>query len=217
MNRKLLLNTYIFKGLTESELDGALSYLDAREKRYKKGENLIIQGDKITSFAIIISGTVQVSCDDIDGNRMIMATVSKGEMFAESLAVTANSDSPIYAVATEDSAVLWLSAAPIRKNLVSAPLHSKIISNFMSAIAFKCLSMNDRVQILSKKTIREKVIAYISLLPSHDKSGEIILPLSRQDMASYLGVERSALSRELSNMQKEGIISYKGNTFKFLR
>lgn len=217
MNRKILFGTYIFKGLTDSELDDALAYLNAREKHYKKGENLIIQGDKITSFGIITSGTVQISCDDIDGNRMIMATVTKGNMFAESLAVTANTDSPIYAVATEDASVLWLDAAPIRKNLVSSPLHSKIISNFMRAIAFKCLSMNERVQILSKKTIREKVIAYISLLPTHDKSGEISIPLSRQDMASYLGVERSALSRELSKMQKDGIISYSRNHFKFLR
>lgn len=216
MNRKLLLNTHIFRGLTEGELDGALSYLGAREKHYKKGDNLIMLGDEISTFGIITSGTVQISCDDIDGNRMIMATVTKGNMFAESLAVTANSDSPIYAVATEASSVLWLSAAPIRKNIVSSPLHSKIISNFTSAIAFKCLSMNERIQILSKKTIREKVIAYISLLPAHDKSGEIVLPLSRQDMANYLGVERSALSRELSKMQKDGIISYTRNRFKFL-
>ena len=216
MNRKLLLNTYIFKGLAESELDDALSYLSAREKHYKKGDNLIMLGDEISSFGIITSGTVQISCDDINGNRMIMATVSKGGMFAESLAVTANNDSPIYAVATEDSSVLWLRAAPIRKNLVSSPLHAKIISNFLSAIAHKCLSMNDRVQILSKKTIREKVITYMSQLAEHNKSGEIAIPLSRQDMASYLGVERSALSRELSKMQKDGIILYSRNRFKFL-
>lgn len=217
MNRSLLLNTYIFSGLSDCELDDALSYLNAREKSYKKGDSLIIQGDSITSFGIITSGTVQVSCDDINGNHMIMATVSVGDMFAESLAVTANNDSPIYAGATESCTVLWLDATPIRQNSVSTPLHIKIISNFMQAIAHKCLSMNDRIQILSKKTIREKVIAYISLLSAHGKSGEIILPLSRQDMASYLGVERSALSRELSNMQKEGIISYQRNSFRFLK
>ncbi len=217
MDKALLAKAYIFSGLTESELDEALKYLGAREKHYKKGQTLISLGNSISEFGVITKGTVQISCDDINGNQMIMATVARGDMFAESLAVTANSDSPIYATATEGSVVVWLNAAPIRDNLASTPLHAKINANFTRAIAIKCLSMNDRVQILSKKTIREKVITYMSQLAEHSKKTEILIPLSRQDMASYLGVERSALSRELSRMQQDGIIRFKGNRFKFLQ
>lgn len=215
-DRDILSKTRIFNNFTEKELDDALSYLCAHTRLYKKGQTLIALGNKITEFGIITKGTVQISCDDINGNQMIMATVGRGDMFAESLAVTANPDSPIYAVATEDSSVLWLSAAPIRENAADSPLHSKIIVNFIQAVASKCLSMNDRVQILSKKTIREKVIAYISQIAEHEKKNKIIIPLNRQDMANYLGVERSALSRELSKMQADGIISFKGNQFRFL-
>ncbi|MEE0944249.1 MAG: Crp/Fnr family transcriptional regulator [Clostridia bacterium] len=217
MDKALLSKAYIFSGLSENELDDALSYLSAREKKYKKGQTLITLGNEISEFAVITKGTVQISCDDINGNQMIMATVTKGNMFAESLAVTANIDSPIYATATEDTVVVWLKASPIRKNIADSPLHTKIIANFIKAVALKCLSMNDRVQILSKKTIREKVIAYLSLMSEHGKRDKVIIPLSRQDMASYLGVERSALSRELSRMQTEGIISFKGNQFRFLQ
>lgn len=217
MDKGILLKTYIFDGLSETELDDALLYLSAREKKYKKGQTLITLGSEITEFGIITSGSAQISCDDINGNQMIMATVTKGDMFAESLAVTANSDSPIYATATEDATVIWLKARPIRQNIADTPLHTKIISNFTKAVALKCLSMNDRIQILSKKTIREKVIAYISLISEREKKDKIIVPLTRQDMASYLGVERSALSRELSKMQKDGIISFKGNQFRFLQ
>lgn len=217
MDKALLSKAYIFSGLTEKEFDDALLYLSAREKRYKKGQTLITLGTEISEFGVVTKGAVQISCDDINGNQMIMATITRGDMFAESLAVTANCDSPIYATATEETVVVWLKAAPIRQNIADTPLHTRIISNFIRAVAIKCLSMNDRVQILSKKTIREKVITYISLIAEREKKDTIIVPLNRQDMANYLGVERSALSRELSRMQKEGIISYKGNQFRFLQ
>lgn len=216
MDMSLLLKTYIFAGLTQEELSGALEYLSAQESCYKKGGILINLGDSITRFGVIMSGVVQVSCDDINGNRMIMATVSKGEIFGESLAVTGAKESPICAMAVEDVCVVWLDAGPIRKNLADNPLHTKIVANFISAVAHKCLSMNDRIQILSKKTIREKVITYLSQLAEHKRCAEFTLPLDRQDMANYLGVERSALSRELSKMSAEGIISYHKNNFRIL-
>lgn len=216
MDMNLMLKTYIFEGLTPDELSGALEYLGAREASYKKGAILINSGDSINEFGVIMSGVVQVSCDDINGNRMIMATVSKGEIFGESLAVTGAKESPICAEAAEEAYVVWLNAEPIRKNCADNPLHTKIVANFISAIAHKCLSMNDRVQILSKKTIREKVITYLSQLAEHKRRTEFNLPLDRQDMANYLGVERSALSRELSKMAAEGIISYHKNYFKIL-
>lgn len=216
MDKGLLSKAFIFAGLDTEELDGALSYLSAREVFYKKGQTLISLGSPITEFGVIASGVVQVSCDDINGNRMIMTTISRGDMFAESLAVTGAKESPIYATAAEDARVVWLKAEPIRRNIADSPLHSKIVANFVSAVAHKCLSMNDRVQILSKKTIREKVITYLSQLAEREKSSEFILPLDRQDMANYLGVERSALSRELSKMKDEGLISYRRNYFKVL-
>ncbi len=215
MDNELLKNTYLFRDFTDNELSEALTFLSAREACYKKGETVIMLGSPITEFAIVLSGGVQISCDDINGNQIIMMSVSKGGMFAESLSVTKSPESPIYAVATEDTRLLWLKIAPILKNSAS-PLDTKITTSFITALAAKCLSMNDRVQILSKKSIREKVITYFSQLSEHTKSDEITVPLSREDMASYLGVERSALSRELSNMQRDGIISYNKNHFKII-
>ena len=217
MNTDLLLKSYIFRGMDEKQLKEALAYLNAREVFYKKGENLIMLSNPINDFAVVLSGSVQVSCDDIDGNRMIMATVAKGEMFSESLAVTACRESPINATAAEDSRILWLSADIIRRNESDNPVKNKIILNFINAVANKCLMMNDRVQILSKKTIREKVITYLSQLSEQGKKKEIKIPFDRQGMADYLGVERSALSRELSRMENEGIIAYRKNNFTILK
>lgn len=202
--------------MTESQLKEALSCLRAREVSYKKGENLIILGNPINEFAVVLSGTVQVSCDDINGNRMIMATISKGEMFAESLAATGCEDSPVYANAIEDTVVMWLNADIIRRNETDTDVKRKIVINFINAVANKCLDMNNRIQILSKKTIREKVITYLSQMSQQGRKKELRIPLDRQDMANYLGVERSALSRELSRMEQEGIISFRKNYFVIL-
>ncbi|MDO4618208.1 MAG: Crp/Fnr family transcriptional regulator [Clostridia bacterium] len=217
MKYELLQSTHIFKNFTENEIKNALTFLSAKELSYKKGDTVIRLNSTISSFAILLKGQVQVGCDDINGDQMIMATVAPGEMFSESLAITKNPSSPIYAIATEDSEILWLSAELIRENRPKNLSESRIISNFLSAVALKCLSMNDRIQILSKKTIREKVIAYLSILSDNGRNNEVFVPLSRQDMASYLGVERSALSRELSNMQKQGLLEISKQRFKILR
>lgn len=216
MDKSLLLRTLIFEGFNYEELDSALIYLEAKEEIFKKGELLIKFSSPIKAFGVIESGIVQVSCDDINGNRMIMATIGRGDIFAESLACLNTKESPIYATAVEDVKVVWLCAEHIRQNSADTPLHKKIVANFIRAIAHKCLSMNNRVQILSKKTIREKVITYLSQLAEHEKNNKIFVPLDRQDMANYLGVERSALSRELSRMKAQGIITYNRNCFKVL-
>ena len=113
---ELLKRTHLFCNLTKNELDDALLYLSAKRLSYKKGETLIKLGSRITVFGIVLKGFVSVCSDDLNGNQMIMATVLKGEMFSESLAITNNSYSPVYAVAGEDTDILWLSAAPIREN-----------------------------------------------------------------------------------------------------
>lgn len=216
MDMKLMTGAGIFSSMTDAELAEALNYLGARESFYRKGQYLISIGDSIGEFALVESGMVQVSSYDINGNIMIMNTVTRGKTFAESLAVTGTEDSPICARAVEDTRVVWLSAAPIRRNNGNTPLHTKIVSNFISEIAHKCLGMNERIQILSKRTIREKVITYLSQLSEASRRDEFTIPFDRQDLASYLGVERSALSRELSRMARDGLISFRKNTFRIL-
>lgn len=216
MDMKLMRVAGIFAFMTDAELADALKYLGAREAFYRKGQYLISIGDSIGEFALVESGMVQVSSYDINGDIMIMNTVARGKTFAESLAVTGTEDSPICARAVEDTRVVWLSAEPIRRNCGDTPLHTKIVSNFINEIAHKCLGMNERIQILSKRTIREKVITYLSQLSEASRRDEFTIPFDRQDLASYLGVERSALSRELSRMARDGLISFRKNTFRIL-
>ena len=153
--------------------------------------------------------------DDIDGNRMIMANVTAGGTFGESLCFLHTAESPVYIVATEEAKVLWLRP----DELFTAgddELSAKLRNRFTAMIAERALSMNTRIQILSKLSIREKLIALFS---SYSSAGadSFEVPFNREDMAAYIGADRSAMSRELSKMKAEGIIDYHKEMFRILR
>lgn len=212
---KVLKNCILFDHFQEKELEELFQFLQVREARYAKGAVLFRIGDQIPSLGLLISGRIQVATDDIHGNKMIMANVSPGETFAESLALTGTDQSPVYAVAALESLVFWIEIEAIRNayNAQSHPLIKRLGENFTRSLAIRALHMNNRIQILSKKTIREKVIVFLTVYAGTDRSKAFSVPFSRTDMADYLGVERSALSRELSKMASENIIRFNKNQF----
>ena len=143
-----------------------------------------------------------------------MADVSPGSLFAEAMACAGITESPITAVATANTAVLWFHCAPLRDGaFFTDPLCARFGVNLLRAVSERSLRFNDRIQVLSKKSIREKLITFFSQQVQQQKSLQITLNMDRSTMADYLGVERTALSRELSRMQRDGILSFHKNRF----
>ena len=206
----------LFFGLKEDELSAALVFFDASVKEYKKGECLRAAGDVFSRFGLVLSGTVQVFFDDINGERVIMASVTEGGTFGESLCYLSEDNSPVSIYSYNDTKVLWLSCDALHSEGCNSPLKREITQRFTKMLAHKALSMNDRVQILSKLTLREKLGTYFSQCVRTYKSRTFQVPLDRESLALYLGTNRSALSRELSKMQKEGLIEFYKNSFKIL-
>lgn len=202
----------LFAGMDGDELREALSFFDAAPRKYKKGEFLQSVLSPFERFGLVISGSIQVCCDDIDGYPMIMATVSEGDTFGESLCFTC-AESPVYIRAAADSEVLTMTTAAIHSAPASDEASKKFTLRFTSTLARKALSMNDRIQILSKITLREKILTLLNQYRHRFGSNEFSLPFDRADMAIYLGADRSALSRELSKLKREGIIEFQKNHF----
>lgn len=214
-DKALIKRTVYFAGMPDRELDFALGFYQAAEKTYKAGEYLIKLGKAVPAFGIVLGGIVQVYMDDAEGMQMIMASNSPGDSFGESLAFLGTKESPVYIKAVEDARVLWLKLDRILSPVPGKCSHDYVM-RVMDSFARRALDMNNRIQVLSKRSLRQKLMTLLS--QCRQKSGNKIfnVPLSREDMAVYLGCDRSALSRELSNMKKEGIIDYYRNSFKIL-
>lgn len=211
-NKTILQRSILFSDLNDNNLKAALTFFDATEKSYIKNQTFINPGENLGRFGLVLKGTVQIYTLDIDGFQMIMATVLAGETFGESLSYLGRK-SEIFATALTDCSVLWLNPKNIREGNIKSEEEKLLLNRFISLLATRALTMNDRIQILSKLTIREKLVAFFTESVRKYKSYSFILPLDRCDMAIYLGCDRSALSRELSKMSREGLISFNGKNF----
>ena len=209
----ILKKNALFAGFTDEELATALESLKASVSKYKKGDFVHPSGTPLKNFGFLLSGVIQVCMDDINGNRMIMANVAEGESFGESLSFLKVKESPVYIQAAEASQILWLSPDVFFEG-GSTDFERVLRRKFTELLAFRTLSMNNRIQILSKLTIREKLMTYFSQLMSNAKSSTFTVPFNRDDMAAFIGTNRSALSRELSRMKEEGLLDYYKNTFR---
>ncbi|MBQ9079571.1 MAG: Crp/Fnr family transcriptional regulator [Clostridia bacterium] len=216
MNKKILRRCRLFAGLDDAALERALSLLAAREQSYVRGEFLVPVASPMPAFGLVLEGQVQVLRDDRDGHHMIMANVGAGDTFGESLAYLGRL-SPVYIVAVDACRVMWLSPARLADPASLADADVAALSfRFTSMLAARALAMNDRIQILSQLTIRSKINALLSQFAAQSGSDSFALPFDREDMAFYLGTDRSALSRELGRMRREGLIDFKGNNFTLL-
>ena len=202
---------FLFSGLTEGELSDALHFFDAREKKYARGELLKSAVDPLPAFGLVLSGAVTVAMEDIDGREMLRSHVAPGSTFGESLCYLRET-APITIAALSDARVLWLRADRLRER-AETPLEQILQARFTAMLARRTLKMNDRIQILSRGSIRQKLNAFFTECARDAGSPAFAVPFDRAGMAAYLGVDRSALSRELSRMRDEGLLTFSKNQF----
>lgn len=205
----------LFRELSPEEYKEALRFFDAQECFYPRGAVIKSALDRITRFGLVLCGSVQVSMDDIDGRQMVLNCVQSGQTFGEALCYL-KKDAPLTFLALTDVKMLWLRCDNLRQPCncrVPEELCMKLRQRFTAMLAERTLKMNDRIQILSRTGIREKLRAFFSECARDAGSHRFTVPFDRAGMAAYLGVDRSALSRELSQMQKRGEITFHKNTF----
>lgn len=211
----LLQKSPLFCGLSDADFAFALDLMQAEVREYARGEFLRRMGEESTAFGFVLSGAVGIYTDDLDGNRVLMACVTQGETFGESLSYLAVPSSPVYIVAVEDARVLLLRTAPLRHPTLDPRIFA-MRDRFAAMLASRTLAMNDRIQVLSKRTLREKLLTFFAQNCRKNHAPTFSVPFDREGLALYLGCDRAALSRELSRMQKEGILEFYRNSFRIL-
>ena len=217
MDIKLLQKMPLFKGMTEREISALLKSLNAKKQDYEKNDLILHAGSKPGVIGIVLSGSVTILSDDIWGNRTILSHVEKGGIFAEAYALLEDVPMLVDVMANEGCSILVLKAKGILSSVVSQNSWDyKFLRNLLLISSKKNLSLSGRSFHTSPKTIRERVMSYLNTLSLQNDNTEFDIPFDRQQLADYLNLERSALSKELGKMQKEGILETRKSHFKLL-
>ena len=208
-----LRSTGLFSGISDAELESVLDCVGAQKKVARKGKMILQAGDRPRHVGIVLAGQLHVVREDYDGNRSLISVLTPGDTFDEALCCAGVSESPVSVIAGLDSTVMLLSFERILHICTNACLfHGRLVENMLGLIAGKNLAMQSHMEILSMKTIRLKVMRHMESLGAK-KDCEIAIPFSRDELANYLCVDRSALSHELSRMRRDGLIDYRKNRF----
>jgi len=211
--RGVIQNIGLFKGIAPETLASMLDCLQAQTVTYKKGSFVLSAGEKPEYVGALLSGQLQITRDDADGNRTLLTTLAPSDIFAEVFCCAGVDESPVNVMADADSTVMLLQFSRVLHTCPnSCQFHQTLIENMMRQIAQKSLYLQDRIEIIRIKSVRVKVLSYLNTFPV-ERGRSFTIPFNREEMADYLCVERSALSHELMRMKQDGLIDYYRNKF----
>jgi CRP-like cAMP-binding protein len=212
---EILRHNSLFYGIKEEKIQTILQCTDCRYAEYGKDEMVISEGEVVHDIGIVLSGHGRSIKQELSGKTSIVTLLEPGSFIGIILAGSRECKSPVYVQALENLAVLFI---PVKKLICrcikDCPEHDTLLYNYIASIAEKALLLHDRNDCLIKSTVREKVLTYLRRMAREAENNTFTIPLDRSGMAEYINVERSALSRELSRMKKEGVIDFYKNSFK---
>lgn len=214
MNIHSISKTMLFRGCPEEDIQNMEKQLDFRTESYKKENIILSEGNIVTDIGLVLSGSIQILHNDVWGNKSILGIVDTGGVFAEAYACLPNEPLMIDVVANEDCEILFINVPKLFQTSFVSKSQSRLIQNLVIISAQKNLQLSRRSLHTSPKTIRGRLLSYFSEQISAQGSSKIVVPFDRQQMADYLNLDRSALSKELGKMKKEGLIEYNKNTFE---
>ena len=208
----------LFAGISEQDMETMLDCLGAVERKFSRGEAVFRAGEPARWLGVVLSGRLQVCREDREGRRTVLSSVPPSGIFGEAHACAGTEALPVSVWAVEDSGVLLLDIARVVGVCPSScTFHSRLVTNLLSVLAGKNILLSAKLEHVSQRTIREKLLSYLSAQAARAGSDSFAIPFDRQALADYLCVDRSALSRELSALRREGILEAEKNRFRLLR
>ena len=209
-----LTNAPLFRGMTVPDIEEMLRCLRAVERSYKKGAVILPEGTPTEQLGVVLSGRVIIEMGDVWGNNSVLSSVGAGGIFAEAYACVPGEPLMVNVTAAEDTRALLLNIRRVLEPCANVcPRHVRLVRNLLTLCSEKNLQLSRRVLHTSPKSIRKRLLSYFSECIKRTGSYEFDIPYNRQQLADYLNVERSALSNELSLMQRDGLIRYEKNHF----
>lgn len=212
-----LLATDLFKGIGKNELPKVLRCLTGNLRHYAKNQFILLGGPETPDAGIVVTGRLQISQNDNGGNRIMLAEFADGAFFSLNLAGLGHDEAPLSMVTLDACSILFLNCEHILNAPDNCLHHSKLADNLLHIITAENSSLSRKITMLSRRTIREKVLAYLDAEAGKAGSLKFTLNFNRQELADYLCVDRSALSRELGKLKSEGRLDFCNNCFELLQ
>jgi len=205
----------LFVNIPYNEFEKMLNCLAVRTVRYKKNDIIILSGNTIEAIGLLLSGTAHITREEANGDLTLLVILDTSDLFGEILACAGVKHSPVTIRAAEDAEMLFIDIKSITDiTKATCPGHKKLIENMVGIIARKAILLDQKIEILSKRTTREKLRCYFDI--ERGAAKKFTIPFTREELANYLCVNRSALSHELCNMRDEGLIAFHKNHFEIL-
>ncbi len=208
----------LFHNIAEETLEPVLSCLNGHVRTYEKGEYISLAYEEVKNVGMVLKGTVQMIQEDVWGRKTLLMLLSKHEIFGETFIC---GDNPLPTVSFYASTQVEVLFMPIHRVLHTCTnaceFHHRIIENLTKMTANKNAQLIAKIEILSQKTLRDKISVYLSVEANRSHSDYFELPSGRVEMADYLCADRSALTRELNMMKKDGLIDFDKNTFRIIK
>lgn len=216
-NINRMINAPLFDQIAPSELTHLLQCIGAFTKTYDAGSYIVLDGESVECVGVVITGCVHIIKEDDWGQKTIISIIEPMQLFGETSVFGASNQSFVSIFSVEKSEVLFL---PLCGKLHTCPkscgFHQKLVDNMVSIIVQKNLQLTERLEVATKRSIRSKILTYLVQESQKRGSKYFTIPLGRLEMAEFLCVDRSALTRELSKMKDERILDYSYNTFRLL-
>lgn len=214
---KILLKSPLFADINETDLAEMLNCLGAKIKNYTRNQSIFLEGEPATSIGIVLSGEVQIIKEDYYGNRSIVALIEPAQIFAEAFACAHIKMLPVSVLSVCDSEVMLIDCERIMTTCASScGFHNQLIHNLLRVVAMNNILLNRKIELISKRTTKEKIMTYLMSEAKRAGSNFFTIPYNRQELADYLGVERSAMSAELGKLRDEGLIEFQKSHFKMI-
>ena len=183
----------------------------------EKRRPIFSAGQPARYLGVVLEGAVQILQEDYFGGRAILGAAGPGDLFGEAFACAGAASLPVTVLASESGSLLLLDCrrvtGPCEKGCA---VHQRLVLNLLQVMAQKNLAFHQKLQILSRRTTREKLLAYLDLQARQHQSASFFIPFDRQALADYLGVERSGLSSEIGRLKAEGVLDCRKNHFTLL-
>ncbi len=212
-------SSLLFEGIGEENIVLALECLGATQCDYQKNTCIVDIGDPVQEVGVLVFGAANAVTETIDGVRSIIKKLLPGDVFGEAIVCSGMQKSPMRIIAASHCRVMKIGMRNIIHPCIAkcCRFRSTIIENLLRMTSNSYVLLNRKLDILSHKSIRDRVMLYLCDEMDRCSSCEFNIPFNRNEMADYLHVERSALSRELSRIKRDGYIDYDRSTFRILR